>query len=68
MADNEKLTDSTKQAEQRDAQAKHAAPQTPTADETGAADRHGTVDPKTGKTYEEYLDTAKDAKGEGRIP
>ena len=68
MADNEKVTDATKQAEQRDAQAEHGAPQTPTAEESAAADRHGTVDPKTGEAYEEYLDTAKDAKGEGRIP
>ena len=69
MADkNEKITDATKQAEARDAQASHDAPQTPTAEESAAADRHGTVDPKTGKAYEEYLETAKDAKGEGRIP
>jgi hypothetical protein len=65
---SEKITDATKQAEARDAKADHGAPQTPTAEESAAADKHGKVDPKTGKAYEEYLDTAKDAKGEGRIP
>jgi hypothetical protein len=65
---NEKITDATKQAEARDAEAEHGAPQTPTADESAAADRHGKVDPKAKESYEEYLDDAKDAKGEGRIP
>jgi hypothetical protein len=68
MADNEKITDATKDAEQRDATAAHGAPQVPTADEAAAADRNGGADPEAKKSYEEYLDTAKDAKGEGRIP
>ena len=65
---NEKITDATKDAERRDAKAEHGAPQVPTAEESAAADRHGTTDPKAKESYEEYLDTAKDAKGEGRIP
>ena len=68
MADNEKITDATKDAEHKDAKAAHGAPQVPTADESAAADRKGGADPKTKESYEEYLDTAKDAKGEGRIP
>jgi hypothetical protein len=65
---NEKITDATKDAEARDAKAEHGAPQVPTAEESAAADRHGKADPKTAEAYEEYLDTAKDAKGEGRLP
>ena len=65
---NEKITDATKQAEAKDAQAGHGAPQTPTADESATADRKGSADPKAKESYEEYLDKAKDAKGEGRIP
>jgi hypothetical protein len=65
---NEKITDATKQAERRDAQAQHGAPQVPTADEAAAADRHGPASDDAKESYEEYLDTAKDAKGEGRIP
>jgi len=68
MADNEKVTDATKQAEQRDAQAKHGAPQTPTAEESAAAERAGEPDPTAAEAYKTYVETAKDAKGEGRIP
>ena len=65
---NEKITDATKQAEARDAKADHGAPQTPTAKESAAADRKGSADPKAKESYEDYLDKAKDAKGEGRVP
>jgi hypothetical protein len=69
MADkNEKITDATKEAERRDGKAQHGAPQVPTADEAAAADRIGGASEQTKESYEEYLDTAKDAKGEGRIP
>lgn len=65
---NEKITDATKAAEAKDAKAEHGAPQVPTAEEAAAADKHGKADPKAAEAYEEFLDTAKDAKGEGRIP
>ena len=65
---NEKITDATKQAEARDAEAKHGAPQVPTAAEAEAADRNGGASPEAKESYEEYLDKAKDAKGEGRLP
>ena len=70
MADqkNEKITDATKEAEQRDSKARHGAPQRPTPEESAAADRHGAASKRTKDSYEDYLDTAKDAKGEGRIP
>ena len=65
---NEKISDATKDAERRDAAAQHGAPQVPTADEAAAADRKGKTDPKAAEAYEDYLDTAKDVQGEGRIP
>ncbi len=65
---NEKITDATKDAERRDAKAAHGAPQVPTAAEAEAADRKGGADPEAAEAYDEYLDKAKDAKGEGRIP
>ena len=69
MADkSEKISDATKDAEARDAKAKHGAPQVPTADEAAAADANGGASPETAEAYEDYLDKAKDAKGEGRIP
>ncbi|HVM51663.1 MAG TPA: hypothetical protein VM262_00570 [Acidimicrobiales bacterium] len=65
---SEKITDATKEAERRDAAAVAGAPQVPTAEEAEAADRKGGADPAAAKAYEEYLDDAKDQKGEGRIP
>jgi len=65
---NEKITDATKEAERRDAHAEHGAPQVPTADEAAAADRKGKADPEAAEAYAEYLDTAKNQPGEGRIP
>ena len=64
----QKITDATKEAERRDAEASHGAPQVPTAEEAAAADRKGGADPEAAEAYEDYLDKAKDAKGEGRIP
>ena len=66
MADNEKITDATKNAEKKDAKADHTAPQVPTPAEDAAAKAE--ADPKAAEAYEEYLDKAKDAKGEGRLP
>lgn len=68
MADQqEKITKATKDAERADAQAEHGAPQQPTAEESAAAEKND-VSPEARENYEEYLDKAKDAKGEGRIP
>jgi hypothetical protein len=70
MADQpqERISDATKEADRRDAQAEHGAPQVPTAAESEAADRHGPASEETKEAYEEYLDTAANAKGEGRLP
>jgi hypothetical protein len=67
MPDQEKVTQATKDAERADAHAEHGAPQTPTAEESEAAERND-VSPEARESYEEYLDKAKDQPGEGRIP
>ena len=63
----ERITQATKDAEHADAKAEHGAPQVPTAAESQAADGNQ-VSPEAKEAYEGYLDQAKDAKGEGRIP
>jgi hypothetical protein len=70
MADQpqERISDATKEAGKRDAQAEHGAPQVPTAAEAAAADEHGPASEETKEAYEEYLDKAANAKGEGRLP
>jgi hypothetical protein len=70
MADNprERISDATKQAEHRDAEAEHGAPQVPTAAESEAAERHGSAMHSTAENYEEMLERGKDQRGEGRIP
>ena len=65
---NEKISDATKESERRDAKAAHGADQILTKEEVEAADRKGKADPEAAEAYEEYLDKAKDAKGEGRLP
>lgn len=68
MADQqEKITKATKDAERADAEAEHGAPQTPTPEEAAAAEKND-VSPEARESYQEYLDKAKDAPGEGRIP
>ena len=70
MADErqERITHATKEADRADAAAEHGAPQVPTAAESEAADRHGRVDPDVKEHYEDMLEQAADAKGEGRLP
>jgi hypothetical protein len=70
MADKpqERISDATKEVDRRDANAEHGAPQTPTAAESAAADRHGEVNPETREHYEEMLEKGANAKGEGRLP
>ena len=65
---NQKITDATKDSEQRDAHAAHTAGDRPTPEEAAAADKKGKASPEAAEAYEEFLDKAKDAKGEGRIP
>ena len=64
MATGERVTDATRQAEARDAEAPHGTRSGPDA----GARRGGTADPRTKKAYDAYLDAAADQRGEGRIP
>jgi hypothetical protein len=69
MADKqERITDATKEADRRDAEASHGAPQVPTAAESEAAERHGEASPETGEHYEEMLERGANQQGEGRVP
>jgi hypothetical protein len=58
---------STRDAERRDAQASHDAPQRPSTEEDAAAER-AERDPQAEESYREYLRTAARSEGEGRIP
>lgn len=64
----ERITQATKDAEHADAKAEHGAPQVPTPEEAAAADSNGPTDPKVKETYEEYLETGAEVKGEGKLP
>jgi hypothetical protein len=68
MADErqERVTDATREVAERDAHAEHGAPEVPTPEEEAAAPT--SASPEVAEAYEEYLDTAADAQGEGRIP
>ena len=69
MADkHERITNATKDAARRDAEADHGAPQVPTAAESEAANRHGKVDPDTARHYDEMLERGAKQAGEGRLP
>lgn len=70
MADQpqERISDATKEAARRDAEAEHGAPQVPTAAESEAADRHGPVSGEVKEAYEDYVEKGANAKGEGRLP
>lgn len=64
----ERISDATKEAGRRDADAEHGASQVPTAAESEAADRNGGASPETKEHYEEMLEKGANAKGEGRLP
>jgi hypothetical protein len=62
----EKLSDATHEADRRDAQAEHGAPQVPTPEEEAAAESN-TVSDATREGYKEMLERGANQKGEGRI-
>jgi hypothetical protein len=69
MADKqERISNATKDAEQRDAKAEAGAPQVPTAAEEEAEIRHPMADPSVAEHYEEMLERGANQKGEGRLP
>ena len=70
MAKNprDRISEATKNAEHRDAQARPGAPQVPTAAESEAADEHGSAMRSTEEGYEEMLERGAHQRGEGRLP
>jgi hypothetical protein len=69
MADKqERITQATKDADRKAANAEHGAPEVPTAAEREAADRHPKASPDTAAHYEEMTEKGADQKGEGRLP
>jgi hypothetical protein len=67
MTDHTKPSDATRQADRADAQADHAAPQTPTEDEARAAESVE-VDPEVAAHEREMAERGAHQQGEGRIP
>lgn len=67
MADQEKITQATKDAERAEAHAEHGAPQTPTSEEAAAADSN-TVSDETREHYQEMTEKGANQQGEGRLP
>jgi len=71
MADRDKTSpdDATRASETRDEAARTDVGRPPTAEEEAAAERaEAQTDlDKVGESYEEYLEIAKDAPGEGQI-
>lgn len=68
MTENGKTRPSseTHRAEEKDQAANHDAGRAPTVKEEAAADRNQ-LDPDVAENYEEYLATAKEVRGEGKI-
>jgi len=64
-----KPTSDTKAADKAAAAAPHEAPQTPTAEESAAADRsRDSVDDTVRADYKDMTERGANQKGEGRLP
>lgn len=69
MADKqERITDATKESDERSAEMGHGAPEVPTAAENQAAERHGKASPGVAEHYEEMVEKGANQQGEGRLP
>jgi len=69
MADKqERITEATKDADRKAAEAEHGAPEVPTAAERDAAGRHPEASPGTADHYEDMTERGANQKGEGRLP
>jgi hypothetical protein len=66
MTDHTKPNNATRQADRADAQADHAAPQKPTADEAAAAEAVD-LDPEVAAHEKEMAERGAHQRGEGRI-
>ena len=66
MAEEEKLSDATHEADRRDAEVKAHADREPTPEEEREAEKNK-LDPEEARKIEEQYKRGADAKGEGRI-
>ena len=66
MAEEEKISDATHEADRRDAQVEAHADRPPTAEEEREAEKN-TLDPDEARTIKEQYERGANAKGEGRI-
>lgn len=62
-----RVTDETVEADERDAQATHAADRAPTPEEEAAADGNPDVSPESAEAYKEAIERGADVPGEGQI-
>ena len=67
MADQEKITQATKDAERQEAKTDHEPDRMPTSEEEQAAERAGGPSEETRKDYKEMAERGANQKGEGRI-
>jgi hypothetical protein len=67
MTDEKRISDETRQEEQREARMDAGPGRMPTPDEEQAADRHGQVDAGVAEHEREMLEKGARQKGEGRI-
>jgi hypothetical protein len=66
MAEEEKLSDATHEADRRDAEVKAHADREPTPEEEKLAEKNK-LDPTEARKIEEQYERGANAKGEGRI-
>jgi hypothetical protein len=66
MSDETRTDQSTVEADERDAKAKHDADRSPTRDEEAKAEEFD-LDPRTARAYDEALERGANVRGEGQI-
>ena len=66
MAEEEKLSDATHEADRRDSEVKAHADRPPTPEEEREAEKN-TLEPDEARTIEEQYERGANAKGEGRV-
>jgi hypothetical protein len=71
MGDNPQTSqpsDATREADERDARAAHAADRPPTKEEEKAAPDRGDLDEGVADNFEEMAERGANVKGEGEVP
>ena len=61
-------SDSTRDAEDADAQVQASPDDMPTPEEEAAAERAGAIDPEVAENYEDAIERGAKQRGEGRVP